>query len=934
MVHDLGPLAADEWPDPSAGPPLFERAAELSVLDDSAGRLAGGAGGVVVIEASAGLGKSALLDYAATRVADAGGRVRHAAPGPAERQFPFGVVRALLEPLLREASGDERARLLRGAAAPAGELLTDGLAPDPGATIALAHSVLWLCSALAERRPLALVVDDAQWSDRASLEVLSYLGRRAADLPLLILVAARSEDPDAPADLLSLIGGVRGARVLWPRPLTPWGGVRLLRELAPDLPFTECHDLHRDTRGNPWLLGELGRQAAAGAPGEPSAGVRSVVLGRVAALSPRDRAVAAALSVLGDDATSRRLAAVAGVASDEIPPARDALGSAGLMTPDGLRQAHPVIATAVRDGLTCDEHQRLHAAAARALVDDHADAGVVARYLLRSAPQGDPAISALLVEAATAAAEDGDPEVAVSYLERALNERASGDDRGRMLADLATLVFDVGCPDARQVLRAALKEVGTDEARLDVLGRLAMLSVVDGHDAELAQLLADELPCDADSDLRLSYEAAVLDAMIMVPGDHAERARRAEAIDLSTIEDPMLRRVFLAHRAWLAAERGEPDADHSAALALQALSGDLLLDESPRRAAYHLSVRALVLADRAKEAELAIDKLREDANARGSRRMRSAAAWYAAELALRRGQVAEAESYARAALELVDDGPNVISGGATEVLVAALAERGAFAEAHELVPAVAGNAAWDVGLRHSAALLALAEGDYQPAYFLAREAGALRAKEGRTNPARTPWRSTAALALAHVGRRADAAALADEELAQAVRFGAPVPIVTALHARAVAEPDLAERVALCERALVVAGLTPMPLIAARVRITLGNALRNLGRRVEARGALVPALADADAGGAVLLAKEAQRELVATGLRPRRAATSGAAALTPRQRQVCELAAQGKSNREIAQELFLSIKTVETHLALCFQKLGVAARAELGAALTA
>jgi DNA-binding NarL/FixJ family response regulator len=92
------------------------------------------------------------------------------------------------------------------------------------------------------------------------------------------------------------------------------------------------------------------------------------------------------------------------------------------------------------------------------------------------------------------------------------------------------------------------------------------------------------------------------------------------------------------------------------------------------------------------------------------------------------------------------------------------------------------------------------------------------------------------------------------------------------------------------------------------------------------------LADADFVGAVLLAQRARRELVATGLRPRQAATEGAAALTPRQRQVCELAAAGKANRAIAQELFLSIKTVEAHLAAGYRKLGVNARAELAAEL--
>ena len=118
-----------------------------------------------------------------------------------------------------------------------------------------------------------------------------------------------------------------------------------------------------------------------------------------------------------------------------------------------------------------------------------------------------------------------------------------------------------------------------------------------------------------------------------------------------------------------------------------------------------------------------------------------------------------------------------------------------------------------------------------------------------------------------------------------------------------------------------------------MRLELGSTLSSLGRRVEARDALRPALADADAVGAVMLAERARRELVATGLRPRRAALEGAAALTPRQRQVCDLAAAGKGNRAIAQELFLSIKTVETHLAAGYRKLGVNTRADLAAKLT-
>jgi DNA-binding CsgD family transcriptional regulator len=281
---------------------------------------------------------------------------------------------------------------------------------------------------------------------------------------------------------------------------------------------------------------------------------------------------------------------------------------------------------------------------------------------------------------------------------------------------------------------------------------------------------------------------------------------------------------------------------------------------------------------------------------------------------------------------------NVFTGGAVEVLIGALAERGAFDEAHELLrerrlDGALGPSVWETGVRHARARLWLAAGDFERAHAEALEAGAGRERQGRPNPSVTPWRSTAALALAHLGRRDEAAALADAELALAERFGAPLPVAGALHALAVAEPDRAARVALCERGLEIAASAPAGLESVRLRLELGSALAYMGRRVEAREALRPALADADAAGAVLLAQRARRELVATGLRPRQAALEGAAALTPRQRQICELAAAGKGNRAIAQELFLSVKTVETHLAAGYRKLGVNTRMELAAQIS-
>ena len=533
--------------------PLIERTVELGMLAGAVRRLADGEGGVVVLDAPAGLGKTALLERAALFATDSGCLVRRAAPGPLERHFPFGAVRALLEAPLREASGEERARLLDGAAAAAGTLLLEGAVPGGDSTMLLAHSVLWLCAAIAERRPLALIVDDAQWADRSSLEVLAYLARRIDDLPLLIAVGARADDPRAASDLLSLLGGVRSATVLHPQRLTPRGAAQLIRRLAPEASAVVCRDCHRAVGGNPWLLGELGRQIAthgpdsiaeAGDEAPPvSAIARNVIRWRLATLSARDRAVAAALAVMGDGALPHVVAAVAGVPPAALGPARDALLAAGLLDAEGERLAHGLVAAAIGEDLTRTECERLHREAARALMAGPAEADVVASHLLQCQPQADPDVSELLVRAASTAARRGAPHTAAAYLERALEEHAPGDDRGHMLAQLAMVAFDAGLPDSQRRLLDALPEVRDRESRIDVLTRLAALNVLGNGDADHAELFEHELAGETDPGVRLAVEAASLDALMMIPGRHVERARRVAAIDLTATSDPLLERV-------------------------------------------------------------------------------------------------------------------------------------------------------------------------------------------------------------------------------------------------------------------------------------------------------------------------------------------------------------------------------------------------------
>jgi DNA-binding CsgD family transcriptional regulator len=398
---------------------------------------------------------------------------------------------------------------------------------------------------------------------------------------------------------------------------------------------------------------------------------------------------------------------------------------------------------------------------------------------------------------------------------------------------------------------------------------------------------------------------------------------------------PMPQEVTTARRAWVAVERGDAAATDSAEFALEALRGEVLLNRAWENPGYHQCVGVLLITERFAAARVAIDRLSEKALRRGSIPMQIAAAWYRAELELRTGALSEAERWARSALEL-DAEAGAFSTGAMRVLVYSLAERGAFDAAHEVLRThgfggEVGHGPGVTGVLEARALLRLASGDFARAQSDARAVGTRRIAQGRTGPGWGSWSSIEALALAHQGRLEEGAALADAELRLAREFGAAGPIARASIARAVAEPDNRKRADICEHALVeVPGAPRVEL--ARLRIELGTALSRLGRRIDARSALRPALAEADAAGAVLLAERARRELVVTGLRPRRAALEGVGALTPRQHEICGLAAAGKGNRAIAGQLFLSIKTVETHLAAAYSKLGVAGRAQLAAAL--
>ena len=245
---------------------LLERERELRCIDAAIAAAREGTGRSVVVEGPAGIGKSAVLAAARIATEDGATRFLRARGAELERDFAFGVVRQLFEPMLHEASAAERADLLQGPARLAARVLglpgglEEGEAPAaaPDASFAVLHGLYWLCANLAASRPVVLSVDDAHWADASSLRFLAFLMPRLQELRIALLVAARPEAEVEEAHLLATLTADPHGDVVHPAPLSVAAVGRLVEARlgsAPEEAFTAA--CHRATGGVPFLVREL-----------------------------------------------------------------------------------------------------------------------------------------------------------------------------------------------------------------------------------------------------------------------------------------------------------------------------------------------------------------------------------------------------------------------------------------------------------------------------------------------------------------------------------------------------------------------------------------------------------------------------------------------------------------------------------------------------
>jgi DNA-binding CsgD family transcriptional regulator len=919
---------------------LRERSLELDELTGGLGEAAAGHGVLIVLEGAAGLGKTTLIAAARRHAAERGLRTLSARASQLEHDFPFGVVRQLLEPVLYAADEAQRERWFAGAAAMA-RALFDSLASghDEEERFRRRHGLYWLVANLAQDSPLLLCVDDAQWADEPSLGFVRHLATRLETLPVLLLVASRA-DADGVRPLLV----EPTARVLRPAPLSPGAvGSWVGEEVGGDDEFAAA--CHRATAGNPFLVREVLREVRA-ARIEPDATgvarlerlsprtVASSILLRLGGLPPAAGELARAAAVLGETELSA-VADLAGLERVQAVAAVAALTRAGILEgADPPRFAHPVVRTVLYEDTPAATRAAMHADAARRLHAAGAKAHQVAAHLVLAPPVDERWAYESLRAAAAEAGAGGAPEVAARFLQRALP--AAGDDAERFQLQLALGRAEAlaGRSTATGHFRAAVRLAREPAEHARATIRLARVLRFTGRGGEAVERLRDAHSRLGAGDAAMSR---AIEQELLAAATVSYAARQAVAADAARWRAAARRppqtefdQLVLAADAVEAAAAGRPVPEVLALV--DAAAGRPLADDDLGRHIGLLLMYADLLIGRLDRVDAALEALQTAAVREGGGAMLAMASAQRALVHMHRGHVEAAETDAGDALEIAADLPAppafLLTGAAALLWVSVECGEPAHAAA---VAMRDDDSLFGRHLNHAQARLRVAEGGLERGVEELLAAGRREEAIGWRGPAQFPWRSDAALALAELGDRPRALALAEEELGLAQGMGAPRPLGIALRAHALLCEGEERRRGLAAAAEVLDG-SGADLEHGRALTDLGAELRRSGRAVDSREPLRRGYELAARCGATLLAERARQELLAAGTRPRRAMLNGREALTPSELRVAELAAQDLRNRDIAQRLFITEKTVETHLGHVYAKLGLRSRRDLARAL--
>ncbi|MEV6927924.1 AAA family ATPase [Dactylosporangium sp. NPDC051485] len=904
---------------------LVEREAELAAMADRFEEALAGRGQLVLVSGPVGSGKTALLQAFADHVVGSRARVLRAVGSRAERTLSLGVVGQLFRHCDLSPEGSERvSRLLDDGAF--SSMINDGDGETGGEVSA--HVLQGLCLAmlqLAEQHPLVVVLDDVHYVDGASLQWLSYLVRRLRQARVLVVCnEATRLVPVHPAFHAELLHEPRTTRIR----LGPLSRTGVQQVLAPTprtaATRTLAADCHRITGGNPSLL----RGLIADSTGDRGAAPGHLVVGAgfaqalVICLYRCEFTllkVARALAVLDEPASMPLLGRLADVEPELAQRAVEALNAAGFLDDGQFR--HPAARAAVLDGMVPEERAAMHLRAARLLNSDAAPAVVVARHLLLADFVEDPWIPPVLHEAADHALAIGDVNAAISFLR--LAHQIGGDEAQRAVSEAALARAEWRLNPQRTARHL------TDLAGYVRAGHLTgrdALSVVDwllwfGRVDKAVALLdivgrsADRLDAESIEGLSLSR----LWTACAYPG--------AGRTDVCPATGPATTRLQAGYLLVEVLTRG-PTA-RCVAEAEQILHGSRLDERTI--GPIGVALAALVYGDQLGMAAQRCDALLHEAEGRRAPTWHAVLAALRAEIALRQGDLRVAEDYARAALAVIPPKAwGVAIGAPLSTLLHACTAMGRYDDAvtHLRMPVPDALFQTPIGLhylqargryfrttgRHSAALA-----DFQTI-------GELMTAWEAEIPAFVPWWGEAAETHLALGRPREAHDLIVEQL----RRLQPGHVRTrAISLRILAATGDPRRTELLQRAVTALQSCGDRLELAYALTDLSQAQQDDGNLGQARVTRRRARELAKMCGAFLGGLDpAADPLGSAPPAPPTPVEETVSELSDAERRVAVLAAQGHTNRQISDKLYVTVSTVEQHLTRVYRKLNINSRADL------
>ncbi|MFF0050823.1 AAA family ATPase [Streptomyces sp. NPDC005498] len=914
---------------PGSSHHLIGRKRELSVVEEFLARVRD-RGAALFLYGEPGVGKTRLLDAAARGAAALGTRVLRETGVQYRADVSYGTLRELLLPLaarLDKLPPQQRDALTRALG------MTSGAVPD---RLMILNAALALLRGESESGPVLLVVDDLPWIDRPSAAALGFVARRLAGARLGIITASRLEENDP-----FMRGGLPRLLV---RPLDDTAADTLVGEVFPTMPPRVRRRVVAESRGNPLALLELSSAltpaqltAVEGLPDVlPLTGhIEAVFTNRIARLPAETRRALVILAQegTGDFQTLQRAASGQPIL-DQLAPAESAKLVKVDMTTRKVLFRHPLVRSAVVESATDADLRHIHRTLADLLVYD---SNRSAWHLAQAACGPDERVAALLEDTAHRKIRRGDATGAMRALTRAAELSEDEVERSRRLAENAYLAACV---------------IGEPATAIRLLDESRQFHPRYGGSLHAAAAKACTL-LNGEGDSEAAYSVLV---EAIHSGDHGYQASRSDLVDaldmLLTVcraagrEDywPAARtavgrlRPAPPEALWLMSET-YPDPVRATADARRRLAA--LIDgqdgEADPQNLLRINASAVHL-DQFGGCRSSAWRIIENSRAGGAVRSGLSSLAQLGLDSFGTGRWEEAETLADDGLQLARSLGYAFVSWEFHLLKALLgAVRGdeqALVWADELTRVAVGRKAYGAARTadHPRALAALGGGDFEAAYRLASRVS----PPGRLAPysPHAPWMALDLVeAAVRTGRQTEA-----EAHVRALCDGAVDQLSSRLHllvraAQALVAPD-EEAIALYDRAVTTPGARHWPFDHARVQLLYGERLRRMRAAAEARSHLTTAVEIFWRLGAVPWEKRAARELRASGHGGSHGTAGNAAeSLTSQEFEIASLAAEGLTNKQIGERLFLSPRTVGTHLYRIFPKLDITSRAALRDALS-